>query len=74
MSGKENCYDNAVAETFFHTFKTELVYLEKYRTRGEAKSSIFNFIERFYNRRRRHSYLNYFSPFNFEELYFKLVD
>jgi putative transposase len=73
MSGKGNCYDNAVAESFFHTLKTELVYWEKYRTRREAKSSIFNFIEGFYNRRRRHSYLNYLSPFNFEELYFKLV-
>jgi len=73
MSGKGNCYDNAVAESFFHTLKTELVYWEKYRTRQEARSSIFNFIEGFYNRRRRHSYLNYFSPFNFEELYFSLV-
>jgi len=73
MSGKGNCYDNAVAESFFHTLKTELVYWEKYRTRQEARSSIFNFTEGFYNRRRRHSYLNYFSPFNFEELYFRLV-
>lgn len=73
MSSKGNCYDNAVAESFFHTLKTELVYWEKYSTRKEAKSSIFNFIEGFYNRRRLHSYLNYLSPFNFEELYFKLV-
>jgi transposase InsO family protein len=73
MSGKGNCYDNAVAESFFHTLKTELVYWEKYKTRKEAKSSVFNFIEGFYNRRRRHSYLKYLSPFNFELLYFKLV-
>jgi len=73
MSGNGNCYDNAVAESFFHTLKTELVYWIKYKTRMEARSSIFNYIEGFYNRRRRHSYLNYFSPYNFELLYFKLV-
>lgn len=73
MSGKGNCYDNAVAESFFHTLKTELVYWERYKKRSDAKSSIFTFIEGFYNRRRRHSYLNYLSPFNFELLYFKLV-
>ncbi len=73
MSGKGNCYDNAVAESFFHTLKTELVYWERYKTRSDAKSSIFTFIEGFYNRRRRHSYLNYLSPFDFELLYFKLV-
>jgi transposase InsO family protein len=73
MSGKGNCYDNAVAESFFHTLKTELVYWERYRTRSEAKSSIFAFIEGFYNITRRHSYLNYLSPFNFELLYLKLV-
>jgi len=73
MSGKGNCYDNAVAESFFHTLKTELVYWEKYKTRDEAKSSIFTFIEGFYNIRRRHSYLNYLSPFQYELLYFKLV-
>lgn len=73
MSGKGNCYDNAVAESFFHTLKTELVYWGKYKTRSDAKSSIFKFIEGFYNRRRRHSYLNYLSPFNFELMYFKLM-
>lgn len=73
MSGKGNCYDNAVAESFFHTLKTELIYWEKYKTRKEAKSNIFTFIEGFYNRRRIHSYLNYLSPSNFELLYFKLV-
>ena len=73
MSGKGNCYDNAVAESFFHTIKTELIYWIKYKTRMEAKSSIFAYIEGFYNRRRRHSYLNYFSPSNFEILYLKKV-
>ena len=73
MSGKGNCYDNAVAESFFHTLKTELVYWERYKTRNQAKSSIFRFIEGFYNNRRRHSYLNYLSPNQYELLYFKLV-
>lgn len=73
MSGKGNCYDNAVTESFFHTLKTELIYWNIYRTRQEAKSSIFSFIEIFYNRRRRHSFLNYFSPFDFELLYFNFM-
>jgi len=68
MSGKGNCYDNAVAESFFHTLKTELVYFEDYQTREEARKSIFEYIEVFYNRERRHSALNYLSPVNFEQL------
>ncbi len=66
MSGKGNCYDNAVAESFFKTIKTELVYHERYRTRAQAKSSIFEYIEVFYNRVRKHSYLGYLSPEQFE--------
>ena len=68
MSGKGNCYDNAVTESFFHTLKTELVYFEKYRTRTEARQSIFEYIEIFYNRVRRHSYLGYVSPVDFGRL------
>lgn len=68
MSGKGNCYDNAVTESFFHTLKTELVYSEKYRTRSEARQSIFEYIEIFYNRVRRHSYLGYVSPVDFGRL------
>jgi transposase InsO family protein len=68
MSGKGNCYDNAVAESFFHTLKTELVYFEDYQTREESRRSIFEYIEVFYNRERRHSALNYVSPVNFEQL------
>ena len=68
MSGKGNCYDNAVTESFFHTLKTELVYFEKYRTRVEARQSIFEYIEIFYNRVRRHSYLGYVSPVDFGRL------
>jgi len=68
MSGKGNCYDNAVTESFFHTLKTELVYFEKYRSRSEARQSIFEYIEIFYNRIRRHSYLGYVSPVDFGRL------
>ena len=68
MSGKGNCYDNACMESFFHTMKTELVYFEKFNTRSEAKSKIFEYIEVFYNRQRRHSYLGYRSPVDFEKL------
>jgi len=59
MSGKGNCYDNAVTETFFKTLKTELVYDEYYRTQKEAQHSMFEFIEVFYNRQRKHSFLGY---------------
>jgi transposase InsO family protein len=67
MSGKGNCYDNAVAESFFHTLKTESVYFESYTTREEAKNSLFEYIEMYYNRQRLHSTLNYCSPVQFEQ-------
>ena len=66
MSSSGNCYDNALMESFFHTLKTELVYFEKYKTRREARGSIFEYIEVFYNRVRRHSALKYCSPVEFE--------
>jgi len=66
MSRKGECYDNAVAESFFGTLKTELVDDEDYRTREQAKQSLFDYIEVFYNRKRRHSYLGYVSPAEFE--------
>jgi len=66
MSATGNCYDNAVMESFFHTLKTEVVYFERYRTRAEARQSIFEYIEVFYNRIRRHSSLGYLSPLEFE--------
>ena len=69
MSGKGNCYDNAVAESFFHTLKIELIYFENYITRGDAKNSVFEYIEIFYNRDRMHSTLNYYSPVQFEQLW-----
>jgi len=66
MSRKGECHDNAVAESFFSTLKTELVDDEDYRTRHEARQSIFEYIEVFYNRQRRHSYLGYVSPVEYE--------
>ena len=66
MSRRGNCYDNACVESFFGTFKTELVHREHYRTRAEARSSVFEWIECWYNRRRRHSSLGYVSPEAFE--------
>jgi len=67
MSRKGNCYDNALAESFFHTLKTEHVYSYRYTTRAEARQSIFEYIEMFYNRVRRHSTLGYRSPVCFEQ-------
>ncbi len=67
MSAKGNCYDNAVVESFFHTLKTELVYQTSYLTRQQAKESIFEYIEGFYNCKRLHSYLGYKSPNEFEK-------
>lgn len=66
MSRKGECLDNAVAESFFGTLKTELVDDEDYRTQEDAKRSLFEYIEIFYNRQRRHSYLGYVSPMEFE--------
>jgi transposase InsO family protein len=66
MSRKGNCWDNAVAESFFHTLKTELVHQRRYETRIEAKQGIFEYIEVFYNRERLHSTNNYLSPVDYE--------
>lgn len=71
MSGSGNCYDNAVMESFFHSLKVEHIFFEKYATRAEAKTSIFDYIETFYNRERRHSHLNYEAPLLFEQNYVK---
>jgi len=68
MSAKGNCYDNAIAESFFATLKTELVYHEKYRNRDEARGSIFKYIEMFYNRTRIHSALGGVSPGQYEQM------
>ena len=68
MSRKGNCWDNAVAESFFSTIKTELIFQHKFKTREEAKHAIFEYIEVFYNRIRMHSTNDYLSPVNYEEL------
>jgi len=66
MSRKGNCWDNAVAESFFHSLKVEAVYGENFQTRDEARRAIFDWLECFYNVKRRHSSLGSMSPFQFE--------
>jgi putative transposase len=68
MSRKGNCWDNAVAESFFATLKVELVYRSRWSTRTQARNEVFEYIELFYNRQRRHSALGYLSPNEFERL------
>ncbi len=67
MSRRSNCWDNAVAESFFKSLKNELVYQTYFYTKKQAKLEIFKYIELFYNRVRSHSYLNGLSPVEFEE-------
>ena len=66
MSRKGDCWDNAPMESFFHTLKTELVHHRDYQTRNQAKTDIFEYIEVFYNRSRRHSSLGYMAPAQYE--------
>jgi transposase InsO family protein len=66
MSRKGNCWDNAVAESFFHSLKVEAIYGITFRTRHEARRAVFDWIECFYNTNRRHSALGYISPSAFE--------
>ena len=66
MSGKGNCYDNAVVETFFKTIKAELLWQQSWETRRAAEMAIFEYINGFYNPRRRHSALGWKSPLAFE--------
>lgn len=68
MSRKGNCWDNAVSESFFHTLKTELIHHEKFATREQACHAIFEYVEVFYNRKRRHSSNDYLSPCQYEEI------
>ena len=71
MSRKGNCWDNAPSESFFHTLKTEMVHHEKFKTRSDAKQAIFEYIEVFYNRRRKHSTIGYVAPMEYDEAYRK---
>ncbi|WP_443940028.1 IS3 family transposase [Pedobacter sp. MW01-1-1] len=68
MSRKGNCWDNAVAESFFKTLKTEMVYHRKFETNAQAKLEIFDYIEVWYNRKRRHSSLGYLTPIQVEQM------
>ncbi len=72
MSRKGNCWDNAVAESFFHTLKTQLIHHVKFKNRKEAERELFIYIEAYYNRRRRHSTNGYLSPAEFENRNTKL--
>ena len=67
MGETGSCYDNAVTESFFHTLKTEHTFFERYQTREEARHSIFQYIEVFYNRQRLHSTIGNLSPWQFEQ-------
>jgi putative transposase len=68
MSRRACCYDNAAMESFWSTLKQELVYRTEFRTRDQARQEIFAYIETFYNRRRLHSALGYYSPIDFEQI------
>jgi len=68
MSGKGNCYDNAVVESFFSSLKNELVHHRNYHTREQARMDIFEYIEIFYNRRRLHQSLNYQTPMGYDSM------
>lgn len=69
MSRKGNCYHNACAETFFSTIKNEMIYLTRFQTREEARKAIFDYIELFYNRKRKHAALGYMAPVNYARQY-----
>lgn len=72
MSRKGNCWDNAVAESFFKSLKNELIYQKYFYTKKQAKQEIFEYIEFYYNRTRSHSYLGNLSPVRFEEINYML--
>ena len=67
MSRKGDCWDNAVAESFFHTLKIELIHHEQFQSREEAEQMIFHYIEVYYNRQRMHSANDYLSPVDYEQ-------
>ena len=73
MSRRGECWDNAAMESFFSTLKIERVFSSGYKTRDEARADIFDYIEMFYNLRRRHSTLNGLSPVEFEKRYASLT-
>jgi len=70
---KTNCYNNAVVESFYHTLKVEQIYTRDYLEREEATTDIFEYIEIFYNRQRKHSSIKYNTPVDFENKNIKLM-
>jgi putative transposase len=72
MSGKGNCWDNAVAESFFKTLKVELIYQNRFQNKYEAESSISEYIEKFYNTNRRHGHLDNLNIFEYRKLRSKI--
>jgi putative transposase len=72
MSRRGHCLDNAVAESFFHSLKTERVKRKVYTTRSDARADLFDYVEVFYNKIRLHSHLGYVSPIEYENC-FKIV-
>lgn len=73
MSRKGNCWDNAVAESFFKTIKVECIYRTRYATKMDAKTDVFSYIEVWYNLRRRHSSIGYATPVEMEQLFFNSI-
>lgn len=73
MSGAGNCYDNAAAESFFHNLKVEKVYWNIYEGRNDAKRSVYDYIELYYNVRRSHSSIDYMTPKAYEEKYYNTI-
>ena len=73
MSRKGDCWDNAPVESFFGSLKQEMIFFQRYKSRLQARKDIFDYSERFYNRRRLHSTLGYLSPADYEAANFKLV-
>ncbi len=67
MSGKGNCFDNAAVETFFKSMKAELIWRQQWQTRHQLETALFQYINGFYNPRRRHSTLGGISPITFEQ-------
>ncbi|MCW2951003.1 MAG: family transposase [Conexibacter sp.] len=68
MGSRGDCFDNAVAESFFATFKKELIHRRAWPTRAELRTEVFDYIETFYNRRRRHTTLGHRSPADYENM------
>jgi putative transposase len=73
MSRKGNCWDNAVAESFFHTLKVELIYREDFDTHEQAQTAVFEYIEVFYNRQRCHSANGYLAPLAYEQALKRMI-